>query len=221
MVGLTRVERLILILAYVEKLNAKEIGATLDLSESSIKKMHSKLLDVIYPHLKKEASLLYPFSPDIQKPVISRIQEANHELINHLAKHPNLLYQLNPKVFERLIAKILEYSGCTVELTAPVRDGGRDIIAFKVDDLGIKTKYIIECKRYGPENPVRIHLVRALYGIKGLNEAQHAILATTSYFTRDAIEFTKLPSIYGLHLKDYDVICEWLQKYSGAKLINV
>lgn len=42
--GLSRAERLILILYYYEEMTMKEIGATLDLSESRVSQMHSSIL---------------------------------------------------------------------------------------------------------------------------------------------------------------------------------
>ncbi len=43
--GLSRAERLILILYYYEQMTMKEIGMTLDLSESRVSQMHSAILD--------------------------------------------------------------------------------------------------------------------------------------------------------------------------------
>jgi RNA polymerase sigma factor for flagellar operon FliA len=43
--GLNRAERLILILYYYEEMTMKEIGSTLDLSESRVSQMHSAILD--------------------------------------------------------------------------------------------------------------------------------------------------------------------------------
>jgi len=43
--GLTRAERLILILYYYEEMTMKEIGGTLDLSESRVSQMHSAVLE--------------------------------------------------------------------------------------------------------------------------------------------------------------------------------
>ena len=43
--GLTRAERLILILYYYEEMTMKEIGMTLDLSESRVSQMHSTILN--------------------------------------------------------------------------------------------------------------------------------------------------------------------------------
>ena len=42
--GLTRAERLIVVLYYYEEMTMKEIGATLDLSESRISQMHSSII---------------------------------------------------------------------------------------------------------------------------------------------------------------------------------
>jgi RNA polymerase sigma factor for flagellar operon FliA len=42
--GLTRAERLILVLYYYEEMTMKEIGATLDLSESRVSQMHSSII---------------------------------------------------------------------------------------------------------------------------------------------------------------------------------
>ena len=42
--GLSRAERLIVVLYYYEEMTMKEIGATLDLSESRVSQMHSSIV---------------------------------------------------------------------------------------------------------------------------------------------------------------------------------
>lgn len=49
--GLSRVERLILILYYYEEMTMKEVGATLDLSESRVSQMHSSLMQRLQDQL--------------------------------------------------------------------------------------------------------------------------------------------------------------------------
>jgi RNA polymerase sigma factor FliA len=49
--GLSRVERLILILYYYEEMTMKEVGATLDLSESRVSQMHSSLMQRLQEQL--------------------------------------------------------------------------------------------------------------------------------------------------------------------------
>jgi len=50
--GLTRAERLILVLYYYEEMTMKEIGLTLDLSESRVSQMHSAILARLKEHLE-------------------------------------------------------------------------------------------------------------------------------------------------------------------------
>jgi RNA polymerase sigma factor for flagellar operon FliA len=49
--GLNRNERLIIILYYYEELTMKEIGATLDLSESRVSQMHSSIVSRLQEQL--------------------------------------------------------------------------------------------------------------------------------------------------------------------------
>jgi RNA polymerase sigma factor for flagellar operon FliA len=52
--GLSRAERLIIVLYYYESLTMKEIGATLDLSESRVSQMHSSILSRMKARLNRE-----------------------------------------------------------------------------------------------------------------------------------------------------------------------
>jgi RNA polymerase sigma factor for flagellar operon FliA len=51
--GLTRAERLIIVLYYYEEMTMKEIGATLDLSESRVSQMHSSIVARLKAQLNK------------------------------------------------------------------------------------------------------------------------------------------------------------------------
>ena len=51
--GLNRAERLILVLYYYEELTMKEIGATLDLSESRVSQMHSSVMGRLKAQLER------------------------------------------------------------------------------------------------------------------------------------------------------------------------
>lgn len=56
--GLTRTERLILMLYYYEQMTMKEIGETLDLSESRVSQMHSAIVDRLRLRLRKKAETI-------------------------------------------------------------------------------------------------------------------------------------------------------------------
>lgn len=102
-------------------------------------------------------------------------------------------------------------------MTKQTRDGGRDIIAIR-SDLGIQSKYIIECKRYALNNPVSVELVRALYGVQMQEGANQAVLATTSRFTPDARSFAtaKNTTEWSMDLKDFEDIRQWVRAAAAA-----
>ena len=58
--GLSRAERLIVILYYFEEMTMKEIGATLDLSESRVSQMHSSILARLKAQMQHRARELEP-----------------------------------------------------------------------------------------------------------------------------------------------------------------
>ena len=58
--GLSRAERLIVILYYYEGMTMKEIGATLDLSESRVSQMHSSILQRLKAQMQNRAPELEP-----------------------------------------------------------------------------------------------------------------------------------------------------------------
>ena len=53
---LSRAERLIVVLYYYEQLSMKEIGVTLDLSESRVSQMHSSIMARLKVQLKERIS---------------------------------------------------------------------------------------------------------------------------------------------------------------------
>jgi RNA polymerase sigma factor for flagellar operon FliA len=58
--GLSRAERLIVILYYFEEMTMKEIGLTLDLSESRVSQMHSAIMDRLKVQLEQRKKELQP-----------------------------------------------------------------------------------------------------------------------------------------------------------------
>ena len=134
------------------------------------------------------------------------------DLIEYLKKHPKAMYEIRPRQFEELVAEILAHYGWQIQLTPAVKDGGYDIFGISKDiKSGVKTSWIIECKKYAPENKIGVDIIRALYGVKSNFKVANALLATTSYFTKGAIDFKA--SRYDIELKDYSAILEWINEY--------
>jgi len=135
-------------------------------------------------------------------------------LVEHFIHYPEEMKLMNRRKFEELIAEVFDGFGYEIELTKQTRDGGRDIIAVRHRE--VETRYLIECKRPDPGNPVGICPVRELYGVKTDEGATKAILATTAYFTRDALLFFERNK-WDLESRDYDGIIEWLKMYKELK----
>jgi RNA polymerase sigma factor for flagellar operon FliA len=57
--SLTRIERIILILYYFEEMTMKEIGTTLDLSESRVSQMHSGILERLFKQVSRRGQLQF------------------------------------------------------------------------------------------------------------------------------------------------------------------
>lgn len=166
-----------------------------------------------------ESDSLVEFNLDIlteNKPIIVITNEVNEKLINYFSKHPDELKRIDRRLFEEFVAEIFWGFGYKVELTQKTRDGGRDIIAIKNTEIGLK--YLIECKRPDPGNKIGIKPVRELFGVKQDEKASKAILATTSYFSKDAIQFFERNK-WELESKDFNGLMDWIEIYKKKKNI--
>ena len=158
--------------------------------------------------LPNSASLLVPQ----QSLLISSLSDSVAELIRAIANQPELLFGIQPREFEEIIARVFGKNGFNVQLTQQTHDRGRDIVAFR-SDLDIESKFIIECKRYAKNRPVRVDLVRSLFGVQQNEGANKAIIATTSHFTPAAMKFAEERSRtrWAMDLKAFDDIVAWIR----------
>ena len=166
------------------------------------------------PDSKLRDSNLHVLYEDREEPseLIEIIHFTSAELIKYLKKHPDALYPIRPRQFEEIIAEILASYGWEVQLTPATKDGGYDIFAISKDiKAGVRSSWIVECKKYRPENKVGVDIVRALYGVKSNLKIANALIATTSCFTKGARDFKE--SRYDIELKDYQDILEWINQY--------
>jgi Holliday junction resolvasome RuvABC ATP-dependent DNA helicase subunit len=101
------------------------------------------------------------------------------------------LSKLSGVEFERLIGGLLSRMGFRTELTRATGDGGIDIVAL-LDRPVVGGKYLVQCKRFAPENLVTAPIVREFYGAFVADQAAvKGILMTTSDFTEQAKAFAK------------------------------
>jgi hypothetical protein len=142
------------------------------------------------------------------------LEEINDEIIRQLAARPHLMYELQPRKFEELVAELFRDMGYDVVLTPASGDGGRDIKAFRKDACGTLLT-LIECKRFSRKYPVGVALVRSLYGVLERERASHALVATTSRFTKGARAFQQ-DVRFRLSLADYDQLAGWCRRYRSG-----
>jgi hypothetical protein len=143
------------------------------------------------------------------------LEEINAELIQYLARNPKKMHELAPRKFEGLVAELLRAKGYDVELTPSSGDGGKDIICTQKTMLGTMLIHV-ECKRFAPDRPVGVEIVRSLYGVVTSDRASHGVIATTSSFTKGAMAFHS-QNKYQLSLRDFDALSGWLRDYRTAR----
>lgn len=146
--------------------------------------------------------------------IIDISSRVNDELMSYFSNNPEKMKVMDRRLFEEFIAEIFYGFGFKVELTQKTKDGGRDIIAIKNEEAELK--YLIECKRPDPGNIIGIKPVRELFGVKKDENATKAILATTSFFSKDAIMFFERNK-WELEPKDFNGIMKWLEDYKRKK----
>lgn len=118
---------------------------------------------------------------------------------------------LNWREFEELIAELLTKDGYQVELGPGRNDGGVDLIATKdLENSGL-FKAIWQAKMKQPNNKVGIEIIRELADTRNEYKASKAIIATTTYLTRGALERVTRDG-YLLGKVDRDDLMRWINK---------
>lgn len=156
--------------------------------------------------------LLIPEKPEIiiPEPIIEDISSVNTSILSNIAKEPDLIHKCSPREFEELVCEMLDKKGYKVNLTNQTRDGGKDIIIVENNLLGSFLIYV-ECKHYSPDRPIGVNLVRELYGTISADEATAGLLITSSYFSKDAINF-KNKVKHRISLMDYVELISEIQE---------
>ncbi|MBO5066072.1 MAG: restriction endonuclease [Clostridia bacterium] len=120
--------------------------------------------------------------------IITDLSIINNSFLDEVKDNPTKIYELTPREFEELVCEIFQKRGYDVTLTKKTKDGGKDLIVLNNCFLGGFLVYV-ECKKYSPQRPVSVKLVRELYGTVSADKATAGILISTSYFSREAVSF--------------------------------
>jgi hypothetical protein len=187
-----------------------------DSTFSTFLKLAAEIADYFYFPVSSDSEVILVPEHELVKPQeleVARltISDISSTLLANLAQNNKLVYELTPRDFEKLVARLLSDQGYTVQLTPAQKDGGYDILA-RIDLPAGPILTLVECKKYAPENPVTVEIVRGLYGVLALKNATNAMIATTSYFTKDA-KTEQSAFRYRLSLKDFKEVQGWLRPY--------
>ena len=147
--------------------------------------------------------------------IITDVRATNAELIRLLQQQPELSRSLPSRKFEEIVAELLSGMGYEVTLSPQTRDGGLDVYAAAKTGLGTFL-YLVECKRYAPTKKVGVGILRALNGVIDPYRANKAAIVTTSFFTKDALNFHSTQE-HRIDLHDYVVLQKWLNDFSDKR----
>lgn len=132
-------------------------------------------------------------------------------LIRTLQRQGASLDGLSWRQFERLVADLLEADGYTVELMKGTKDGGVDVVAVK--DLGANGwfKSVWQAKKQDRGNKVGISVVRELADTRREWGASKAVIVTSSYLTRGALDRIQRDK-FTLGKMDRDDVEAWVRR---------
>ncbi|RJP17731.1 MAG: hypothetical protein C4520_15715 [Candidatus Abyssobacteria bacterium SURF_5] len=92
--------------------------------------------------------------------------------------------------FEQYVQGLLQRKGWRVDTTPVTSDGGIDLIASRIDELGVETRLLIQCKNHS--RPVGVDVIRELNGALPSNlMGERGVVVCPSGFTAEAVSFAK------------------------------
>jgi len=151
---------------------------------------------------------------DLRPDLIGGVRDVSAEYLEWIRLHSNVLDQVAWEAFEKIIAEIFASRGFSIDFTARIRNKSADLLALRIDDVGVSHGYLIECKRFSRSRPVGVDIVNAVLGASRRAGADHAFLVTSSSFTQDVLSMRDTLRELRLHLRDGDNVSKWLSEYT-------
>ncbi|HWE62174.1 MAG TPA: SNF2-related protein [Chloroflexota bacterium] len=96
---------------------------------------------------------------------------------------------MEPAAFEAYVGRLLERAGWTVTTTPVTHDGGIDLIATRLDDVGAESTLYIQCKNQVA--PLGVAVARQLNGAMLHMPGARGVLACPAGATREALAFAR------------------------------
>ena len=166
-------------------------------------------------HRSEQVATFEAPSPELA-PVARDVDE---EVLRYLHRFPEHVTEFPSDAFEKIVAEVLRSHGFSdVQMNVRNKFGEIDIVAFEGGKGDSRMGYIVECKRYRRDRMVTLREAHVL-AMKRIHMAplgiEKALLVTTSGFTGPTREL--YDSAWGLELKAYEEVLEWLRKYKPLK----
>lgn len=153
-------------------------------------------------------------SPSNDESAADFCRSAQKRILESASLDPTSLFKMSSRNFEKLVYSVFSELGCDCELTASSSDGGYDVFVRAKGVLGTQAQ-IFECKRFGPDRPVGVEIVRSLLGTVTKDLCNGATLVTTSSFTSGANALQSSNS-YILNLMDYGDLMKCVFEAAGS-----
>jgi HJR/Mrr/RecB family endonuclease len=134
------------------------------------------------------------------------------KVIELIKKDHTELHNLNWKAFEDLVGHLLEDCGWTISPMGYTKDGGVDLIAARTVPPHVQFTMMVQCKKYRRDRSVGVSVVKDVWATKWDKGFNHAMIATTSFFTRGAIEKAEQ---WNFDMRDHDAIVHMCTGHGG------
>lgn len=164
-------------------------------------------------YLIKDPKFQYTAKQEVyeSKLILEEITVIENKLLRYLRDNPELTRKVNSDLFEKLVCELMNKSGFDAIWTGRNKDTGADVLAYKdIPIVGMKGKYLVECKRYAAARPVGVEIIRSAYGCLMSEGGNGSIIVTTSKFESGAIQFTE--GKWNMKLIDFNDLKDWMGK---------
>ena len=139
----------------------------------------------------------------------------SHSLLRDVLRQHKSFDDLSWREFERLVSELLEANGYTVELMSGTKDGGVDVVAVKDHGPDGLFKTLWQAKKKD-KGKVGLDVVRELADTRTELKASKAIIVTSSYLTRGALERVERDR-FVLGKTDRDDLSAWIRRVALGK----
>lgn len=145
--------------------------------------------------------------------LINTVKLINEEFMIWMQTHPDHTVLMHQDAFEQITGERLTSEGYEIAFTGRIKNKSADLMALQVNEEGEQIKYLVECKRYSNSAKIGLGFLNAVIGASYRAKTSHAILATTSSFTKNIVSENAKLNDYRIELHDGKQLLEWLSDY--------